>query len=32
MQDQLLEEGKKPEMIDKIILGKVSKLLKTIHY
>ena len=28
MQDQLLEEGKKPEMIDKIILGKVSKIIK----
>lgn len=28
MQDQLLEEGKKPEMIDKIILGKISKIIK----
>ena len=28
MKDQLLEGGKKPEMIDKIILGKVSKIIK----
>jgi len=28
MKDQLLEEGKKPEMIEKIILGKVSKIIK----
>ena len=28
MKDQLLEEGKKPEMIEKIILGKISKIIK----
>ena len=28
MKDQLLEEKKKPEMIEKIILGKVSKIIK----
>ena len=28
MKAQLLEEGKKSEMIDKIILGKVSKIIK----
>ena len=28
MKEQLLEEGKKPEMIEKIILGKVSKIIK----
>ena len=28
MKDQLLEEGKKPEMIEKIISGKVSKIIK----
>jgi len=28
MKDQLLEEGKKAEMIEKIILGKVSKIIK----
>ena len=28
MKDQLLEEGKKVEMIEKIILGKVSKIIK----
>jgi len=28
MKDQLLEEGKNPEMIEKIILGKVSKIIK----
>ena len=28
MKEQLLEEGKKAEMIEKIILGKVSKIIK----
>jgi elongation factor Ts len=28
MKDQLLNEGKKIEMIDKIILGKLSKIIK----
>ena len=28
MKEQLLTEGKKPEMIEKIILGKVSKIIK----
>ena len=28
MKEQLLEEGKKPEMIEKIISGKVSKIIK----
>lgn len=28
MKDQLLNEGKKIEMIDKIISGKVSKIIK----
>ena len=28
MKDQLINEGKKPEMIEKIILGKVSKIIK----
>jgi len=28
MKDQLINEGKKTEMIEKIILGKVSKIIK----
>jgi elongation factor Ts len=28
MKEQLINEGKKPEMIEKIILGKISKIIK----
>jgi len=28
MKDQIINEGKKTEMIEKIILGKVSKIIK----